>query len=229
MCGRYSFTASKEKLNKHFGLSLKEDLDKSYNIAPTHNAYVLTNDEPKKLRKLRWGLIPYWSKPETRSSNLINARSETIATKVSFRMPIRKKRCLVLADGFYEWKTYGGKKIPHRIVMKETGKMMAFAGVWDEYINTKGEKVESFSVITTTPNKEMELVHDRMPVILPTIELQQQWLAELPLNKVLELLKPIGNDTLRIYPVSDKLNKVGYNESDLFNEVKTPPTLFDFT
>ncbi len=229
MCGRYSFTASKEKLNKHFGLSIQDDLDKNYNIAPTQNAYVLTNDAPKTLRKLRWGLIPHWSKSENVSSNLINARSETIATKASFRMPIRKKRCLVLADGFYEWKTYGRKKLPHRIVMKETGQMMVFAGIWDEWIDKKGEKVASFTIITTTPNEEMQWVHDRMPVILPTDGLQKKWLSDSPLNEVLALLKPIENDSLRVYPVSDKLNKVGYNSSDLFNEVKSPPTLFDFT
>lgn len=229
MCGRYSFTVSKEKLNKHFGLSIQDDLDKNYNIAPTQEAYVLTNNEPETLRKLRWGLIPYWSKTDNISSNLINARSETILTKVSFRMPIRKKRCLVLADGFYEWKNYGRKKMPHRIVMKETGKMMVFAGIWDEWINQSGEKVESFTIITTKPNEEMQWIHDRMPVILPTLELQQKWLGDLALNEVLALLKPIENDSLRVYPVSDKLNQVGYDEPDLFNEIKSPPTLFDFT
>ncbi len=224
MCGRYSFATSKEKISKHFGLPLNEELDKRYNIAPTQEAYVITNDNPKNLQQLRWGFIPHWANSDGFGNNLINARCENIETKASFRMSIRKKRCLVLADGFYEWKNYGRTKLPHRIISRETGQMMVFAGLWDEW---QGKK--TFSIITTTPNEEMQWLHDRMPVILPNIELQQKWLSDLSLKEVLVMLKPAENNTLKIFPVSDKLNKVGYDAPDLWNEVKTPSTLFDFT
>ncbi|MFT5834551.1 MAG: putative SOS response-associated peptidase YedK [Cognaticolwellia sp.] len=224
MCGRYSFATSKEKLNKHFGLSIKTDLEKRYNIDPTQKAYVIMSDSPKELKQLKWGLVPHWANSEGFGSNLINARSEGISSKPSFRLPIRRKRCLVLADSFYEWKNYGRKKMPHRIVSKES-QLMVFAGIWDEW---KGR--QTFTIITTTPNEEMKWIHGRMPVILPTIETQQKWLSNLSLKAVLELLKPMEDNTLRVYPVSDRLNKVdGHDAADLWTEVKSPPTLFDFT
>lgn len=223
MCGRYSFAVSKEKVNKYFGLSIENELDKRYNIAPTQKAYVIKNDEPQSLQQLKWGLIPHWANSEGFGSNLINARSEGIASKASFRMSIRKKRCLVLADGFYEWKNYGRKKMPHRIVSKNS-QLLVFAGLWDEW---KGK--QTFTIITTTPNQEMQFIHDRMPVILPTIESQQQWLSDLPLKDTLAMLKPAEDGTLKVFPVSDKLNKVDYDDKDLWTEMKAPPTLFDFT
>ncbi|MFK7951116.1 MAG: SOS response-associated peptidase [Saprospiraceae bacterium] len=223
MCGRYSFAVSKEKVNKHFGLSIQDDLTKRYNIAPTQVAYVIANDDPEELQQFKWGLVPNWAKSADFGSNLINARSESIATKPSFRMSIRKNRCLILSDGFYEWKKYGSKKIPHRIISKKS-QLLVFAGLWDEW---QGEK--TFTIITTTPNEEMKSIHNRMPVILPTIDDQKRWLSDMPLKEVLAMLKPVEDNTLKIYAVSDKLNKVDYDESDLWKEVKAPPTLFDFT
>ena len=222
MCGRYSFTVSKEKVNKHFGLSLQKDLVKRYNIAPTQKAYVIANDYPKQVQRFNWGLIPNWAKSADFGSNLINARSESVSTKSSFRMPIRKNRCLVLSDGFYEWKRYGRNKIPYRITSKSS-QLMIFAGLWDEW-----QGVKTFTIITTTPNEEMQQVHNRMPVILPTIEEQRRWLSDLPLQNVLSMLKPAEDNTLKIYSVSDKLNKVDYDAPDLWKEANEPPTLFDF-
>jgi putative SOS response-associated peptidase YedK len=221
MCGRYSFATSREKVNKHFGLSIETELEKRYNIAPNQKAYVIMNDSPKELVQLKWGLVPHWMNKNGANSNLINARSEGISAKPSFRLPIRKKRCLVLADGFYEWKSYGRKKLPHRIVSKES-QLMVFAGIWDEWQDRK-----TFTIITTTPNEEMKWLHDRMPVILPTLETQQKWLSDLPLKEALKLLKPMEDNTLRIYPVSDRLNKGEHDAEDLWTEIKTPPTLFD--
>lgn len=229
MCGRCAFTTSKEKINKHFGFSIQEELTKSYNIAPTQKMYIITNDLPKSLQTVRWGLIPHWVTNSGVGDNLINARAETIATKASFRIPIRQKRCLVLADSFYEWKTYGRAKLPHRIVLKENTQLMVFAGIWDEWRNESGNLERSFSIITTRNNEEMSWLHDRMPVILQTLEQQQRWLQDLPLPEVLAFLKPLPDNSLRIYPVSEKINQVGYNAEDLFQEVKTPPTLFDFS
>jgi putative SOS response-associated peptidase YedK len=223
MCGRYSFTVSKEKVNKHFGLSLQDDLVKRYNIAPTQAAYVIANDNPEELQKFKWGLIPNWAKSADSGSKLINARSESVSTKSSFRMPIRKNRCLVLSDGFYEWKRYGRNKIPYRITSKNS-QLMVFAGLWDEW---QGKK--TFTILTTTPNEEMRGIHNRMPVILPTIEEQKRWLSDLSLTEALAMLKPIEDNSLKIYMVSDKLNKVDYDAADLWKDIKEPPTLFDFT
>jgi putative SOS response-associated peptidase YedK len=223
MCGRYSFATSREKVNKHFGLSIETELEKRYNIAPSQKAYVIMSENPKELQQLTWGLIPHWINDNAANSNLINARSEGISSKPSFRLPIRKKRCLVLADSFYEWKNYGRKKLPHRIVAKES-QLMVFAGIWDEW---QGKK--TFAIITTTPNEDMKRLHDRMPVILPNLETQQKWLSDLPLKEVLELLKPMDDNTLRVYPVSDRLNKGEHDAADLWTEIKTPPSLFDLT
>ncbi len=229
MCGRYAFASSKEKIGKHFGLQLNDELQKNYNIAPTQQAYVITNDAPQTLQQLQWGLVPYWSKSEQVGSNLINARNETLASKPSFRLPIRQKRCLVLADSFYEWKDYGRKKIPHRIVWKDNAQLMVFAGIWDEWKKQDGSILKTFSIVTTAPNQEVQWIHSRMPAILQTIETQKQWLQPIALAEALHLLQPLPNDSLRVYPVSDKLNNVQYNEADLFNEIQAPSALFDFT
>ena len=229
MCGRYSFASSKEKINKHFNFNIKQDLQSSYNIAPTHNAYVITNEAPKKLQRLMWGLVPHWAKTSKIGSNLINARFETIATKPSFRIPIRKRRCLVLADGFYEWRRYGASKIPYRITAKNSNDLLVFAGLWDVWNTPSGIPMQTFTIITTPPNEEMKMVHNRMPMILFSKEAQQEWISDLALSDALGLLKTPESDMLKLFPVSSKVNKPTYNEPDLYNSVEEPPTLFDFT
>lgn len=229
MCGRFSFAGSKEKVNKHFGMNLTADLSPSYNIAPTHQAHVITNEIPDTVKRLTWGLVPHWAKGSRVGSNLINARSETISTKSSFRMPIRKKRCLVLADGFYEWRKYGTVKRPYRITMQEHNQLMVFAGIWDTWYTPDRIELSTFSIITTAANQQMGAVHDRMPLILTTLEQQQQWLKNLSLKEVLGMIKILPEDQLKIYPVSDKVNKATYNAPGLYTAVDDTPTLFDFT
>lgn len=229
MCGRYSFSSSKEKINKHFGLSIKKDLKVSYNIAPTHQAYVITNETPKQLQRLAWGLVPHWAKTPKIGNNLLNARFETISTKPSFRIPVRKRRCLVLADGFYEWRRYGSNRIPYRITALNSSDLLVFAGVWDIWETRNGAPLKTFTIITTPPNEEMKSLHNRMPMILFTKAEQEQWLDNLSLADVLALLKTPADGKLKIFPVSTKVNKPTYNEADLYNPVETPPSLFDFT
>ena len=131
MCGRYSFAASKEKTQKQLGIKVQGILQPNYNIAPTTMAYVIASDKPTEIQRMVWGLIPYWSGDiAVGGGNLINARAEGISAKSSFRMPIRQRRCLVLADSFYEWSVYGKQKLPHRIMLKDAA-IMPLAGIWD--------------------------------------------------------------------------------------------------
>ena len=145
MCGRFSFTVSKEKIEQEFNIKITHELKLSYNIAPTHHAYVITNEQTNKLQYLTWGLIPYWSNDGLNKGHLINARKEGISSKPSFRMSVRKRRCLVLMDSFYEWRQQGTQKLPYRIMMKNNS-IMLVAGIWDEW--RKGNSIiKSFSII----------------------------------------------------------------------------------
>ena len=225
MCGRYSFVTAKQKLEKQLQIHLNRELQTSYNIAPTHFAPVIINDANQPLRYFNWGLIPHWSRDGKLSGKLINARKEGIATKPSFRMPIRQKRCLVPADSFYEWRPYGKKKVPYRICMRDDSLMM-MAGIWDEW-KLGNDLIRSFSIITTTPNNDMQLIHNRMPVIFLEKEKQQQWLSDISLDEVMELMQTPADNSLRIYRVSEMVNSVKSNSPHLHQEVLEPPTLFD--
>ena len=227
MCGRYSFASSKDKVERQLGIKLDADPLANYNIAPTQQAYVITDDQPEVLQQFRWGLIPYWAQNMKASKNLINARAEGIASKPSFRIPVRKRRCLILADGFYEWRKTGRgmASIPYRIVMHD-GALLLFAGLWDVWQNEAGEDIHSFTIITTRPNAEMSAVHNRMPVILPNRDLQNRWLQEKDLLEALTLLKPLEDDMLKVFTVSTDVNSVHTNAPELYDAVEPPPTLF---
>lgn len=224
MCGRFSFSISRERVEQDLGIAVNIPLRISYNIAPTHHAYVISNDRPKELQYMTWGLIPYWSKDGKNTGKLINARKEGIASKISFRLPIRRKRCLILADSFYEWRKEGKRKIPYRILLKDKP-FLTMAGIWDVWYNGDYE-VKSFSIITTTPNKEMEALHTRMPIIFDTPSKQKAWLEDSPILDVLEQLETLEDDKLSYYRVSEKLNSPQNNSPDLHLEIPEPPTLF---
>lgn len=227
MCGRFSFATTKEKIVKNFEkLEVKTVPEPSYNIAPTQLACVITNEKQRAIQTYNWGLIPYWAKNHHGSSNLINARAEGINSKPSFRIPIRKRRCLVLADSFYEWRKQGSKKIPFRISMKND-ELMAFAGIWDNWISPSGAEIKTFAIITTSPNKEMSDIHDRMPVLLTNQELRSTWLSDVDLETTLSLLRPVENDTLKIYSISPSMNTVSFNSSECHKPYNPPLTLFD--
>ncbi len=225
MCGRFSFSTSKEKLQQQFGeIEIGSNLRINFNVAPTQHSYVVTNDSPNRLQYFTWGLIPHWSNHGNNTGKLINARMEGIATKPSFRLPIRKRRCWVLADSFYEWRKEGDKKIPYRIMLKN-GELMVMAGIWDIWY--KGDyAVKSFSIITAPANKEVTPLHDRMPVILTSKDVQHRWLEELDIDEVLTLLNTPPDDILNLYRVSDKVNSVINNSPELHEPVPEPPTLF---
>lgn len=229
MCGRFSLSTSKEKIKKAVGVSFNEKPHPDFNIAPTKFATVMVG-QPPVLATMRWGLVPHWANNASFGNHLINARSEDIHTKPSFRIPIRHRRCVVLADGFYEWKKMPGTTQPYRFTMKEGG-LMLMAGIWDEWFNpSDGIKLHSFAIITTDANADMDGLHDRMPVILNSSDEAKFWLnPETPFEDILEMLKPAPLNTLKKYPVSDNLGYVHYNEANLHDPVpeKKIHTLFD--
>lgn len=222
MCGRFSFVVTKENIQKQFpDIWIKDKLLENYNVAPTQQVYVITSTAPQVLQTMRWGLIPQWSKDRKGSTVLINARMETIDEKPSFREAIRSQRCLVLADSFYEWKTVNSKKIPYRIMMPND-ELMIFAGIYDEW-----QGKSTCSIITTEPNKEMSSLHNRMPVILFAKNSEhEKWLSDINMETVLQMCVKPTKDFLHIYRVSEKVNSIKNNASDLHNEIQEELTLF---
>lgn len=225
MCGRYSFVP-KAKQQKTLAevVQLPAELPLSYNIAPTHEALVIADDHPDQLQRMEWGLVPHWSADGKNSGKLINARAEGIEGKPSFRESIHRRHCLVPADSFYEWRKQGARKIPYRIFRKDE-QLLFLAGIWDEW-QQGGQTKRTFSIITTTPNREMADLHDRMPVIFSTPEECSRWLTPGPLEESLRLLHPPADDLLAMYRVSEKLNKPGYDAPDLQDPQPEEWTLF---
>lgn len=177
MCGRYAVAVDPEQLASRFNAELpSEPIPPRQNAAPTEHLPVLLNEGPRRIELLRWGLIPSWADDPSIGSRLINARAETLAEKPSFRSALKSRRCLVLANAFYEWqKTEEGKKVPYRIALK-TGEPFAFAGLWENWRDPSGQPVRTFTIITTEPNDLVATIHNRMPVILRP-EAEAPWLG----------------------------------------------------
>jgi putative SOS response-associated peptidase YedK len=216
MCGRFTLTVSPEQLQDQFGLvePPPPDLVPRYNIAPTQAVAVVTNSEERKLEIFQWGLIPSWAKDPKIGNKLINARAETLAEKPSFRTALKRRRCLVVADGFYEWKKDGSRKIPMYITM-EDGRPFGFAGLWEVWQPPDGSLLKTCTIITTAPNALTEQIHDRMPAILPP-EAYDAWLkpGELPAEQVLPLLQPYDARRMRATPVSTRVNKPDFDSPE---------------
>ena len=225
MCGRFSLATSKDKLQQQLPfVEVKDTLRVSYNIAPTQHAYVVPNEQPVCLQYMAWGLVPHWSNDGKNTGRLINARKEGIEARASFRIPVRKRRCLVPADSFYEWRREGVKKIPYRIFLKN-GELLMFAGVWDIW-HSGDYAIKTFSIITTDANAEISAIHNRMPVILTSVDEQKRWLQAENLDEILGMLQTPVNDILNMYRVSELLNSVVNNSPALHDQVPEPPTLF---
>jgi len=190
----------------------------SFNIAPMQNGAVITNNKPNQLQFFRWGLVPHWAKTEKQASRLINARIESIEEKPSFRTAIRKQRCLVLADSFYEWKKSGGQKYPYRI-MSKSNDILLMAGIWEAW-KSSTTLLYTFSILTTDANQEMESIHRRMPLIFTTKKEQEEWLSDKPFFEIKKLLQKPANGILKSYRVSQAVNSIRNNGSELHVEVK---------
>ena len=165
MCGRYTLTIDIKTVAEKFGVPAALDTSPRYNIAPTQEVVSVMRNGTSHLAWLRWGLIPSWAKDESIGSRMINARAETLTEKPSFKGLLRSKRCLIVADGFYEWKQENGSKIPMYMTLK-SGEPFAFAGLWDLWKSPDGEHIRSCTIITTEPNDLVVPIHNRMPAIL---------------------------------------------------------------
>ena len=207
MCGRYSLIADIGELRERFDFDGSELTHAPrYNIAPTQMALAVTNGSERRGSYMRWGLIPSWAKSASVGSRMINARAEMVAERPSFRTALQRRRCLVLADGFYEWKGKGSGKRPMRIVMA-SGEPFAFAGLWDAWRDPKGEVLRSCTIITTSANELLSPIHDRMPVILPR-ELESLWLDHdiRDYATLGGILTPYITDEMEAYEVSSLVN-----------------------
>ncbi len=223
MCGRSSLTKTEKELEERFNASFyTEDLERynpmpNFNVAPTHLMPVISTEDPTHFRPMRWGLIPFWAKDAKVGYKMINARIESVQEK-TFKTALEKRRCLVPMDGYYEWKTEGKKKTPHRIII-EHGKLFAVAGLWEKWKSPTGEIIESYTLITQPASEKMAHIHDRMPAILLP-EQEKIWIdPTLSGAEALQMIIPYPDEGISTYIVSDRVGKVSENDKLLIEEV----------
>lgn len=234
MCSRYSLTSPHEAVRAYFRTSNHLVFPPRFNIAPIQPALIVRTALDGTLEEalVRWGLIPSWAKDPAKLSTLINARSETAADKPSFRGAMRHRRCLVPADGFYEWTGAAGSKLPHLIRLAagdpNGGTLMAFAGLWETWLGADGSEIDTMAILTTTANAEMASIHDRMPVILPRGAFAA-WLdcARGTAVHAVDLLRPAPDGLLAIQPVNRAVNNARNEGPHLWEgpEVHAPKLL----
>lgn len=219
MCGRFTLIHDLQSIAKAFNATTPASLQivPHYNIAPTQNIVTVIREKQNYLDVLRWGLIPSWAKEESIGSRMINARAETLAEKASFKRLLSSKRCLIIADGFYEWAQEPGTKAKTPIYIKlKNDELFAFAGLWDSWKNPAGEQIRTCTIITTEPNELMSHIHNRMPAILAP-EAREQWLD--PTNRdvsiLSNLLGPYPTEEMVARPVSRLVNNPKYDSAEL--------------
>ena len=222
MCGRFIIKSDHDQIQLAFNIDQVEaQVQPSYNIAPTQSIVtVAQHDGQNVLENMRWGLIPVWAKDMSIGSKMINARVESVAEKASFKRPLKSRRCLIVADGFYEWQKEGAKKIPMFIHLKSQ-KPFAFAGLYDVWKSPDGDWITSCAIITTRPNELMESIHNRMPVILPKTA-YKSWLdaANQDLDELVALLQPYPADKMLAYPVSPLVNSPRNNSPECIQAIR---------
>lgn len=216
MCGRYTVITPAPALARRFSAQAAPTPAPNFNAAPSQALPIITNATPGQIQLVRWGLVPAWSRDPAGGPRPINARAETLAEKPSFRQLLARRRCLVLADSFYEWQATERGKIPHRILLKSE-EPFAFAGLWDEWVDkTSGEVHPTFTIITTEPNELMARLHNRMPVILPGPEAERAWLADdLSPAAHQDLLLPYPTDLMQEYAVTTRVNSPAHNDPEV--------------
>jgi putative SOS response-associated peptidase YedK len=222
MCGRYSLNKSKIQIEERFQAEMLPDFNPRYNIAPTQLVPVITSQSPKGFSFFYWGITPDFGQNKPVAQKLINARAETVKEKISFKNSFEKRRCLIPADGFFEWKKLGKKtKIPYRFTLKDD-ELFAFAGIWEEYETVNGESQHTFLILTTTPNNLVEDVHDRMPVILNR-NMEKKWLDSYTSEaELLEMMNPYPSEQMMSYTVSPLVNSVQNDAPSVIR--RTSPT-----
>jgi putative SOS response-associated peptidase YedK len=220
MCGRYVITSSPAAIRALFGYPEQPNFPPRYNVAPTQPIPVVRLHEGKRQFVLmRWGLIPAWVKDPKTFSLVINARSDSVIAKPAFRNAMRRRRCLIPADGFYEWKEIGGRKQPYFVRLKKSGPF-AFAGLWETWTGPNGEEMDTAAIVTTDANRTLATLHDRMPVILPP-EAFDLWLdtAKVEAQTAAALLVPARDELVEAYEVSPAVNRVANDDARLIERL----------
>lgn len=223
MCGRYTLTTPADLVADFFALEEAVELRPRFNIAPSQTASVVRQTDGRRhLDELRWGLIPSWAKDARIGHRTLNARAETAAVKPSFRSAFRHRRCLVAADGFYEWATAGQHKLPHFFYIRDGGPI-SFAGLWESWRDPTGERIDSFTILTTEANALVARAHPRMPVILPPRH-HLLWLDPqiTDASALQPLLGPYPAEEMSGHPVSAEVNSPA-NDSPRCIEPVGPP------
>jgi putative SOS response-associated peptidase YedK len=225
MCGRYTLHHTPREIRERFGVeTLEEFLAPRYNIAPSQIVPVIRNLQPgaesREMAGCKWGLIPYWAKDPKIGNNLINAKAETISEKPSFKYAFTKRRCLIPADGFYEWRKRGKEPSQPIYVRKRDGGLFAFAGLWEAWKTPEGEAIETCTIITVEPNEFISKIHHRMAVILKPDD-EAAWID--PKSKsddLLRLLRPYESDDLEAFLVSRAVNSPAYDSPACIDPVE---------
>jgi len=217
MCGGFSLAVRKNIIKKRFKATMDGIISPNYNARPGQKLPVILNTNPSKVIMAKWGYLPHFIK-DSKMRAQINARGETIDEKRFFSDSFKHRRCIVPADGFYEWQKVKGGKQPYRIVIKSEGPF-ALAGIWDMGVDEKGKEIPVFTIITTEPNAVLKPIHDRMPVILRE-EDEEKWMSEdLSVDEAKKMLKPYPARDMRARKISKLVNYPGNNSPDVIEEV----------
>ena len=225
MCGRFTLTVSTSVLADYFNLEAVPPLDPRFNIAPTQAVAVIWVRPARMIRELailQWGLIPSWADDPTIGARLINARAETVGEKPAFRSAFKYRRCLIPADGFYEWKGKGKQRQPYYFHMKD-GRPLAFAGLWEHWMGSDGSDIETCALITTQANGPVSSIHDRMPVILHPRDFDF-WLDPKMQDpaRLQGLLRPYSSEAMDAYPVTSRVNSPFVDEPAFITPIESP-------
>jgi putative SOS response-associated peptidase YedK len=224
MPGRFEVHSAREIIARIFGVDAGDiEYAPNYNIAPSQDILIVLHDGTRRLVKSRWGFIPSWSKDPATGYKMINARAESLAEKQSFKAAFEKQRCLVIADGFYEWKKEGAIKKPYYFRLK-SGMPFGFAGLFNVWTSPEGERITTSTIITTDANELVRPIHDRMPAIVP-VDQYTRWLdPSLHESKILsQVLKPYPSEEMECYSVTPKMNSVKYNDPENIKPASREP------
>ncbi len=221
MCGRFTLTVGADTLRETLDLGAVPPLEPRFNIAPTQPVAVVTDPETRAVELFRWGLVPPWAKDESIGNNLINARAETVAEKPAFRAAFARRRCLVLADGFYEWRKGETRTAPSQpfYFRLESGEPFAFAGLWEVWRKGEGEALYTCTLITCAANELVAPIHARNPVILPPDALWRWLDPTTPAERLHDLLVPYPAEEMAAVPVSTRVNSPSHEGPELLESV----------
>jgi putative SOS response-associated peptidase YedK len=222
MCGRYTLHHSVDEIARRFGVvNIDVDPGPRFNIAPTQKVPVVTGSDERSLRLFGWGLVPFWAKDPSIGNRMINARAETIAEKPAYKHAFARRRCLVPADGFYEWMRTGSSRTPMYIRFKDD-RLFALAGIWEHWAPAEGEELHTVSIVTVEPNALLAPIHNRMPAILSP-DVEGDWLAHANQSptEMLDLLRPYPDDEeMEAYPVSRAVNSPAFDDPSCIDPIE---------